>query len=269
MKWKIGIILILFVIISIGIGCISEKTASYDLKYNLQKDAKFTYDVQYFTKLGHFTTITPMNIEMMVLNTTDDVIYTETEIESITHGNKTASEYTVKMTRSGIILKSNSTNLAIPEIQPELPNMIQYPGKMIKRDEMWSVPVKNAEDFTSLEGLKMEYVIEGTKNYTCLGPKKVSVKGGEFGCIGVKSEINFTLNISNSNRTEYTSTTGYISGESWIDSKEGFLVISTYNVDKWIKLNLSSPIYKEMGFERIYREMHTNAQMTSKVIIIE
>jgi hypothetical protein len=209
-----------------------------------------------------------MNIEMMALNTTDDIIYTETKIESITHGNKTASEYTVKMTRSGRILKSNFTNLTIPEIEPELPNMIQYPGKRIKRGEMWFVPVKKAETFTSLEGLKMDYEIEGTKNCTCLGSKKLSVKGRNFECVGVKSEIDFTLNISDY-RTGCTAITGYISGESWVDSKEGFLVMSTYNVNKRIKSNLSSPIYKEMGFERIYREMHTSSQITSEVIRVE
>lgn len=209
-----------------------------------------------------------MHIEMVVLDIGSNLITMRTGSTATTNGNKTESSYRITMTDHGKLIELNSEDLIIPEIQPEMPNTIVYPEKQIRNGETWTITIKKTGNFTSSEMLT-EYALSGTKNYTCIGFKKITVETGNFNCVGIESDLNFTLSMitKTTNDTVYTTTTGKVSGEDWVDVKGGFLVKSEYNVDKVITTDLSE-MYKEMGLEKFYRETPMNSHTISELISI-
>ena len=62
----------------------------------------------------------------------------------------------------------------------------------------------------------------------------VSVKAGNFDCVDIKCDANFTLNeaIRTANGTVFTTMAGEISDENKIDLRSGFLVKLTYDINK-------------------------------------
>lgn len=267
MKLKITIFSIFIAISLIGLGCIENKPISYDLKYNFNKGEQFAYDIVSSAEMPKKVT-TSMHVEMVVLDLDKNCITMQTVSTATMDENETKSSYNARMTDHGKLIELNSEDLIIPEIQPEIPNTIVYPEKQIQNGESWTITVKKTGNFTSLEMLT-EYALSGTKNYTCIGFKKITVETGNFDCVGIESDLNFTLSMitKTTNGTVYTTTTGEVSGEDWVDVKGGFLVKSEYNVDKVITTDLSE-MYKEMGFEKFYRETPMNSHIISELISI-
>lgn len=144
--------------------------------------------------------------------------------------------------------------------------MLFYPENGIQKDESWSVSFSKEGNFTS-EGMPVRYNISGTKRYTCLCSKIVSVKAGNFDCVDIKCDANFTLNeaIETANGTVYTTATGETSGENWVDLRGGFLVKSTYDVNKIIKIDFSET-YKKTGFGVFYRDTPIDYQTVSELL---
>lgn len=268
MKLKIRPILILFsIIIYIGMGCITEKTTGTCLKYDFHTGDEFVYDVQNDKIFSNNTDAKKIHIKMIFLNNTyDNFIFTRTIMEQISEENRTFTEYTTKMKQNGTIVEIFSNNLIIPEIQLELPNTIIYPEKKIRKGDSWNVSIKKSGSLLTPVTLT-EYNFSCIKNYTCLGLKKKSVKAGNFKCVGIKSNMNYTLNkvINTTNGTVSIIITGNVLGEDWVDLKGGFLVNSKYNINSIIMTDLSET-FEQIGFEKFYRETPMTSQIVSELI---
>lgn len=268
MKRKITIFSIFIAMSIIGLGCIENKPISYDLKYNFNGGEQFAYNVVSSAEMPK-KVITSMYFEMDVLDIDKNGITIQTVSTATTNGNMTESSHNATMTDHGKLIELNSEDLILPEIQPEIPNTIVYPEYQIRKGETWIIPVKNTGNFTTSKMLT-DYELSGTKNYTCIGLNKITVKAGNFDCVGIESDLNFTLNTitKTPNGTVYSTITGKASGEDWVDLKGGFLVKSEYNVDKVIATDLSE-MYKEMGFENFYRETPVNSHIISELVNID
>jgi len=250
----------------LGYICIlEEKPTNYDLKYNFNKGDYFIYEILYSTEIPKNTIRAPIHIETVVSDISEDNISMNVTSTSTADGNKKKS-YNMTLTTHGKTIKSDFNGQIIPEIQLELPNMLFYPENGIQKDESWSASFAKEGNFTS-EGMPVGYDVSGTKRYTCLGSKIVSVKAGNFDCVGIKCDANFTLNeaIETANGTVYTTTTGETSGENWVDLRGGFLVKSTYDVNKIIKIDFSET-YKKTGFGVFYRETPIDYQTVSELL---
>lgn len=274
MNWKPKVILIFGMLSLIGIIslfelgyiCILEEKPSYDLKYNFNKGDYFIYEILYSTEIPKNTIRAPIHIETVVSDISEDNISMNVMSTNTADSPHKKKSYNMTLTTHGKTVKSNFNGQIIPEIQLEFPNMLFYPEKGIQKDESWSASFAKEENFTS-EGMPGRYEVSGTKNCTCIGSKTVSVKAGKFDCVGIKCDANFTLNetIETANGTVYTTTTGETSGENWVDLRGGFLVKSTYDVNKIIKMDLSEA-YKKTGFGVFYRETPINYQTACELL---
>lgn len=274
MNWKTKVILIFGILSLIGIIslfelgyiCIlEEKPTNYDLKYNFNKGNHFIYEILYSTEIPKNTIRAPIHIETVVSDISEDNISMNVMSTNTADGNKTKS-FNMTITTHGKIIKSDFNGQIIPEIQLELPNMLFYPENGIQKDESWSASFSKEGNFTS-EGMQGRYELSCTKRCTCIGSKTVLVKAGNFDCVGIKCDANFTLNVAieTANGTVYTTTTGETSGENWVDLRGGFLVKSTYDVNKIIKIDFSE-VYKKMGFGVFYRETPIDYQTVSELL---
>jgi len=271
MNWKtkvmiLGILsLIGIILFELDYICIlEEKPTNYDLKYDFNKGDRFIYEILYSTETPKKTIRAPIHIEIVVSDVSEDNISMNVTLTTMDENKK--KSYNVILTTHGKIIKSDFNGQIIPEIQLELPNMLFYPENGVQKDESWSVSFSKEGNFTS-EGMLVRYNISGTKRYTCMGSKKVSVKAGNFDCVGIKCDANFTLNeaIETANGTVFTTTTGEISGENWIDLRSGFLVKSTYDINKILKIDLSE-VYKKTGFGVFYRETPMHYQTVCELL---
>lgn len=252
----------------VGLGYIGNKPNSCDLKYNFNKGEQFSYSVISSVEIPQ-KAVTPMNVEMNVLDIGNNGITTIKKISTdTTDGNKTESSYNETTTDHGEIVKLNSEDFILPEIQPEVQNTIVYPENQIQQGESWTIPFKRIGNLTT-SGMSTDYELVGTNNYTCTGFKNIPVKAGNFDCVGINSDLNFTLNMvtKTSNGTVYTTITGKESGENWVDLNGGFLVKSGYDVDKVITTNLSDTSQK-IGLEKCYRENPVVSHITSELVNI-
>ena len=277
MKLKMIHIIVLsgMIIFSFGTGCVTEhtkitdaeQTKITDLRYDFHTGDEFTYEVKSIKKnKAEILEDKKMRVKVISLNSTMESITTKTKIEQITEGNETIQEYTTKMAQNGTIFEIISNGLIIPEIQPELPNTIIYPEKEIRRGESWTIHKKKEGSVGKPEQLT-KYNISSTTNYTWLGFKKISVRAGNFECVGIKSETNYTFNrvVNNTDETFFLYTTGEIIGEEWIDINGGFSVKSTYNVDASVMTDLSEN-FKNFGFEKFYFETPMTTQILSELV---
>jgi hypothetical protein len=254
------------IILSFGTGCLTEQTKITDLRYNFHTGDEFTYGVESVTKIMDNIEDRKMNVKVKSLNSTVESITTKTEIEQITEGNETFSEYTTKMAQNGSIIEIISNDLIVPEIQPELPNTIIFPGTENHHGESWTTYI-NKEGIVNEPELLTTYNISGMTNYTRLGNKRISVTAGSFECAGIKSNTNYTLEseVNNTNRTFLFYTTGEIIGEVWVDINGGFPVKSTYDVDTITTTDLSEN-FKKMGAKKLYRETPMTSRVQSELL---
>ncbi|AKB18211.1 hypothetical protein MSWHS_1348 [Methanosarcina sp. WWM596] len=264
--------IIIIIMLLFGTGCIGDGQVDYNLKnnsedmqtdYNLQYDFNagdiFVYNITHSTE--NSKNIIPTHIEMLVSDFDGTNITTNvTSIKTIS-GNTTKSSYTAIMDVYGNLMKAYPEIKIIPEIQPELPNLIVYPKKAIQEEDSWTIIFNNTLNNTS-SGILYEVI--GTKNYTCVGLKTISTKAGRFECVGIKSDSNFASNTTT--ETNGTAvciiTRGKLSGIDWVDLKDGFLVKSEYDIDTVMTTDLPET-YKEIGFENFSRETPVNLHMVS------
>jgi hypothetical protein len=265
MKTIILIILILLSISLVGLGYIESKPNSYDLKYNFDEGDVFAYDIVSSVEMPN-KMVTPINVDMNILDINNTSITVKKISMETTPGNKIKKSHIETMTDQGEIIKLNSEDLILPEIQPEVPNTIIYPENQIHQGESWTIPFKRANNLTTA-GMLTSYELLGTNNYTCIGFKNVSVRAGSFECVGIESDSNFTLNMvtKTSNGTVYTTIAGKESGKNWVDLNSGVLVKSEYDVDKVIKTDLSE-IYEEIGLEKCYKETPIDSHIISELV---
>lgn len=251
----------------VGIACTvntqNNSQISYNLTYNFDKSDKLDYSSVHSIEKPKKTV--SENIEMLVSDVGKNHIAMQVTSITTTNENKTEDCYNMNMTAHGNLIELNSKNLTIPEIQPELPNTLKYPATEIKKDDVWRTTFDKVGNVTSTEGV-IEYDLVSMTEYKCIGLKTISVDAGNFNCVGIRSDMNFTLNMTTTsyNKTIYTITTGNTSGEDWVDSKGGFLVKSEHNANKIIKTDYSDT-YKEIGFEKFYRETPLNSYTVSEL----
>ncbi len=261
---KIKTILLFFIISLAGIGCIENIQANSNMRYNLDSGDRFVYDIVYSTETPTNTIL--QRIEMLVSDFDGKNITTKVTSTITMDGNATKSLYNTILDTKGNLIKLDAKDNIIPEIQPELPNLIIYPENKIKKGDSWTIPIRKVGFFKDSEALN-EYVVEGTRNYKWLDSKRVSVESGEFECAIIKSDANFTVNmkIETENGTIYISTTGSYSGEDWVDIKDGFLIKSTYDIDQ-VRITDLSEVYKKKGlFENFYRETPIRSHFSSEL----
>ena len=269
MKLKFIIFITIFIAMSfIGLASMENKPISYDLKYNFNEGEQFAYSVVSSTKVP-MKVITSMHVEMDILDIDKNDINIQTILTATTYGNTTESSYNATMNDYGKLIELNSEDLILPEMQPEIPNTIVYPEYQIRNGDTWTISVKNEGNFTTSNTLT-DYELSGTKNHTIIGFKTITAKAGNFDCIGIESDLNFTLSTVTKtlNGTVYTTITRKVLGEDWVDLKGGFLVKSEYNVDKVTTADLSE-MYNEIGLENVYRETPVNSHIISELINIE
>ncbi|MDR7666925.1 hypothetical protein RG963_14280 [Methanosarcina sp. Z-7115] len=255
------LILILFVIMAFELGCIGKAQTDYNLKYNFHVGDRLVYNCTYITSdtnyTGYITNNTnytgPIRIEMLVTDFDGKNITSKMTSTKTTNGNTTESSYVTIMDVYGNLIRSDPKDKIIPEVQPELPNLLKYPEKETQEGKPWTIVFKNNINENPL--LKDEF--EGTGNYTFLGTKTISTKAGKFECIGIKSETNFVSNAKRdySNTTINYTTVGNISGENWVDLNGGFSVKSNYIMDKTLTMDLSGLAnnsgYQDVGIENV------------------
>ncbi|MCZ7383188.1 MAG: hypothetical protein O8C63_00360 [Candidatus Methanoperedens sp.] len=271
MNCKIKIFSLLIILSVLWAGCIDDTQTNvqtdYNLKYNLNSGDRFVYDTLYSTEAPKNTF--PIHIEMLVSDFDGKNVTTKVTSAVTMNGNITTSLYNTIIDTKGNLIKLDAQDNIIPEIQPELPNLIAYPENKIKKGDSWTILIKKVGVFNE-SGTLNEYMVVGTKNYTWLDSKKISVKAGEFECAIIKSDVNFNISMKTEtgNGTIYISTIGNYSGDDWVDIKDGFLVKSTYDIDQVRRTDLSE-VYKKTGlFENFYRETlirsHSSSELKEK-----
>ncbi|AKB41117.1 MULTISPECIES: hypothetical protein [Methanobacteriota] len=259
-KKRFEVLLILFIISVFGLGCIGEALTNYNLKYNFDTGDIFVYNCTYLTEKTKDTV--PIRIEMLISDFDGNNITSNVTSTKIIDGNNTESSYTTVMDVYGNLIRSDPENRIIPEIQPELPNLLKYPEKGMQEGQSWTVIFNRTINYNS----SLTDELEGTKKYTSIGIKTVSTKAGKFKCVGIRSEVNFTANTKKEyeNSTINLTTIGKISGEDWVDLEDGFLVKSEYNVDKILITDLSE-VYKGIGIENYYLETPMKSHISSEL----
>lgn len=261
---KIKPIILFFIISLAGIGCIENMQPDSNIRYNLESGDRFVYDIVYSTETPKNTI--PQQIEMLVSDFDGKNITTKVTSTMTMDGNTTTSLYNMILDTKGNLIKLDAGENIIPEIQPELPNLIIYPENRVKKGDSWTIPIKKVGVFKE-SGTLNEYTVVGTKNYTWFESKKISVKAGEFECAIIRSDVNFNISmkIETGNGTIYISTIGNYSGEDWVDMKDGFLVRSAYDSEQVRRTDLSE-VYKKKGlFENFYRETPITSRILSEL----
>lgn len=271
-KLKILSISVLFSVLVVG--CIDDTQTNtqtnaqtnYSLKYNFDKGDRFAYDLLSSIETPK-NTRTSMHVEMVVSDISSNLINMQIESTATRNGNKTESSYHISINDYGELIESDSEDLIISEIQLELPNILVYPEKMVQQGETWTDIIRRDGAFSSKEGA-INYSVVGTKDYTCLGLKNISCEAGNFLCIGINTDINFTLEMSTKtpNGTVYATTVGKVSGENWVDSKSCFLVDSFYEIHQTTTIDLSEVYENTMGFKSFYQETPTHSSMKCELV---
>lgn len=268
---KLKLFLALIVLVIFTAGCIDNSQSNAQEKYNLQYGLKmgdtYNYDV--------LATIEKPNIEVSeatsIYVTGVGNNYTNLKIFINSKINDVLSEetYYLNMTSKGTIVNVSSDNLIIPEIQPELVSILEYPEKEITQGKIWHSYFNKNDSYFTNNNL-VEYTIVGNTTYKYIGTDEISVSAGKFDCAVVVTDTNYILEMSSTskNKTVSLKTIGNTQGENWVDLNKGFLVKSEYYIDKNTITNYSDA-YKEIGIENAYRETPMNSYVTSELLSIK
>jgi hypothetical protein len=262
-KMAFTLIFVLFLtLLAFEFSGIGEAQSDYNLKYDLNKNDQLIYNCTYFTEKSESTI--PIQIKILISDFDGNNITSKVTSIKTTDGNTTESSYVTITDIYGNLVRTYPENRIIPEVQPELPNLLTYSEKRIKKGDSWSTTFrKNIGNASS-----SDENTEGTKNYTCIGLRTISLDAGEFECIGIKSETNFvsTTKEEVKNATIYFTTSGKISGEDWVNINDGLLVKSEYSINRVTTTDLSE-LYQTMGLENVYTDYSISSHMTNELVV--
>lgn len=261
------IILVFFLLAIFFVGIISlanaqtvtEKisvTDAYNLSYHLNKGERYLYEIQSVEGEQKI----PSYVKMHITDDSNHTISLDSVSSVSTSGITVEKKNSLKMTNGGMVIESTSDTPFFPEIQRDLPNTMAFPEK--SGGNPWRTAVNRQGNYSS-QGNNVIFSVSGESTNDYIGRKEVLVKAGNFDCVGIHSEINFSMNesINTINGTVFTITSVHASGENWIDEKKGFLVSSSYVIDKRYNIDLTE-VYHELGFKTLKREIPTKLTQT-------
>lgn len=255
----------LILLIATG-GCISNATTPQDnftLTYSFTPGDRLAYQVTSVSE--DKSTNLQENLRIDVINHTDN-LYTLRVNPGDTYNEKqNGSSYEISITPLGALVKSGDSGPVFREIQPEFPDGLEYPSRIVFAGESWSRNLAKSGNYSTAEGI-VEYSVTGDSRYTLVDQGMVSVTAGRFSCVRIMQDVNFTLKerIGTPDGIMYTTTSGTISGENWIDSKSGILIKSVHQVNKTIYADISN-IMRKGGFGEFHREIPSKTTVSCEL----
>lgn len=230
----------------------SPGLGGYNLSYRFDPGDQFLYRIQ-STNSAQESEV-PAWIKEDITGGSGDTILMNIVSNATSSGITTEKTETLAMTNKGTVTGSHSDTPLFPEMQRDLPNTITYPEK-IEDTSSWIYTLEKSGNYTS-KGNNVNYSAEGVSTSSYLGRKNVPVSAGNFDCIGIRNTINLSITeaIGTPNGTVITVTTINATGENWIDTEKGFLVKSSYNIDKDYNIDLTE-VYHVLGFKGLTREI--------------
>ncbi|WP_407282717.1 hypothetical protein V7O61_03315 [Methanolobus sp. WCC1] len=268
MKSELYIALIALALLS-G-GCIEKSYSNtqdaYDLQYDLNNGDVFFYNV--LATIEKPSTEVSEETSIHVAEIKNDNINLKVSVDSTVGNALSKEDYSLNMTSRGTINDVNSNNLIIPEIQPELVSILEFPDKQITEGDVWySYFNKNASQV--VDGNLFEYSIIGNTTYKCIGFENILVTAGKFDCATIETNTTYILDISSvsNNKTVSLKTVGNTFGEKWIDLNKGVLIKSEYYVDKNVQSNYSD-VYKDIGIKNAYREIPMKSYIVTELLSV-
>jgi hypothetical protein len=230
----------------------SPGLGGYNLSYRFGLGDQFLYRIQSVNSAQGSEI--PAWIKEDVTGSSGKTITMNILSNATSSGVTTEKTETLTMTNKGLVTESYSDTPLFPEMQRDLPNTITYPEK-IEENSSWMYTLEKSGNYTS-KGNNVNYSAEGVSTNSYLGRKNVPVSAGNFDCIGIQNMINLSITeaIGTPNGTVVTVTTINATGENWIDTEKGFLVKSSYNIDKDYNIDLAE-VYHVLGFKGLKREI--------------
>lgn len=263
-------ILACFILAVLIAGCISNAVIlkkEYEPKYAFSAGDHLTYEVT--SAQEKQDTATKNVLEMDVTRVDGKLTELRITPKSSIAGQNVEPPYTLTITPYGESVKTDFKGPVLREIQPEFPNGLKYPERPVSSKTVWIDTFAQSGNYSTTKGI-VDYSVSGDSRYTGMDPKMVSVKAGEYPCLGIRQEVNFTLTekFDSVNGTVYMITTGKIIGENWVDQDKGFLVKSDYSVKKRINSD-DSDVMKVAGFKAFYREIPSNSGVSCELVQME
>lgn len=260
-------ILACFVLAVLIAGCISSAVIlkkEYEPKYVFSTGDRLAYEVT--STQEKLNSAIKTVIEMDVTRGDEKLIEFHITPKSTIAGQGEESPYTLTITPYGENVQTDFKGPVLREIQPEFPNGLKYPERPVSLNSVWIDTLAQSGNYSTPKGI-VEYSVSGDSRYTTIDPKMVSVKAGEYPCLGIKHDVNFILTekFDSVNGTVYMTTTGKITGENWIDENKGFLVKSDYSIRKMINSD-DSDIMKVVGFKAFYREIPLSSRVSCELV---
>lgn len=261
------LVLACFILTVLIAGCVSNAMIQKNdsrLTYAFNRGDLLTYEIT-FSQENTANSVKKV-MEIDVINAGENFIETIVRSKSTTTGQNAESPYSLTITPYGETVKTNYNGPVLREIQPEFPNGLKYPEKIIITDDVWTGTFAKTGNYSTAEG-EVEYSVSGDARYTNITPKTVTVKAGKYSCLGIKQEVNFTLteSIKTNDGMIYSITSGKITGENWIDQNKGFLVKSDYQIRKTVNADVSD-VMKQVGFNEFHRTIPTNSSVSCELI---
>lgn len=255
-----------FILAVLIAGCISNAAVLknvYEPKYAFDKGDHLAYEVT-SAQESRNNAVTKA-LEMDVTSSDGRLIEMLVSPKNVPAGQSADPPFTMTITPYGEIVRTDYLGPVEREIQPEFPNGMKYPEKAVFLQKVWAGKIEKSGNYSTTDGV-VDFSVSGDTRYTSIDPKIVSVKAGRYPCLGIKQEVNFTLSekIDTANGTIYTTTTGKINGENWIDQNKGFLVKSDYRIQKVISADISE-VTKRMGFEEFHRDIPSNSTVSCEL----
>jgi len=248
-------------------GCISNAVIlkkEYEPKYAFSTGDHLAYEVT-STQEKQDTAVKNV-IEIDVTRVDEKFIELHITPKSSLVGQSAETPYALTITPYGENVKTDFKGPVLREIQPEFPNGLKYPERIVSSKSVWIDTLAQSGNYSTPKGI-VDYSVSGDSRYTSMDPKMVAVKAGEYPCLGIRQEVNFTLTekFDSVNGTVYMTTTGKIIGENWIEQDKGFLVKSDYSIKKKINSD-DSDIMKVAGFKAFYREIPSNSRVSCELV---
>jgi len=251
----------------IGIGCLGVQANGSSLntnspsKYSMHENQQLNYEIAILSKDRSTNVLKDLK---MHVDKVDSENISETFV--ITVANSLENRFAIKMTNRGNILESNSKKPIIPEVQPELPNLLEFPEKSTNSGTHWTKEFNQSGNYLTSNGT-IEYYLTGNSDFTNIGRKKITTMAGTFDCIGIKHVTDYLIKESliSENGTSNSEKYGNFNGENWIDPRNGILIESAFDSHKVISVDLSETTKGAFGFEKMYREVPVDFHMTTKL----
>ncbi len=264
MQIKKGLIALFFLGLLVGTsGSIGLQSPLFFVKNQVQDSQRTTYEMRIVS--ADLIVNESENVEI-VMN------YADPEKSSRVYSFYTDGERTPKNTftvekTSDNAIKINSDVPVFFDIRPELPNLITLPENSNDPGAHWIRNFNQSGEYLTEKGLN-NYFLTGITEFTNIGREKITIKSGTFDCIGIKQVANYSMtgSLTSGNETLLSEKAGEFSGESWVDSKTGILVRSSFDKHTINTIDLSETYKKMYGVEKMYRTVPLDLRLTTELV---